>query len=138
MSRQVRHQFAATYRAPGAAREAFAADLAAAYPNPPIRAAADGALIVSELVTNAVRAGAQQIDVDYVFNEHDLLICVSDDAPGQPIRREAGFLDTTGRGLQLVEALAQTWRTVPRGAVGKSVHASVALGPAADSPTPQI
>jgi anti-sigma regulatory factor (Ser/Thr protein kinase) len=135
MSRQVHHRFAATFRAPGAARDALAADLAVAYPDPPDQAAADAAIIVSELVTNAVRAGAEQIDVDYVFNEHDLLISVSDDAPGLPTRRNAGFLDTTGRGLQLVEALAKTWRTVPRGTSGKSVHASVALG---DSPPTRI
>jgi two-component sensor histidine kinase len=86
-------------------------------------------LIVSELVTNAVRAGAGQIDVDYVFNDHDVLITVSDDAPGWPVRREAGLLDTSGRGLQLVEALAQSWRTAPREPMGKSVRASIALDP---------
>ena len=138
MSRRVHHQFAATSRAPSAARDSFAAALVMAYRDPPGRAAADAALIVSELVTNAVRAGAGQIDVDYLFNEHELLISVTDDAPGLPTPRTAGFLDTTGRGLQLVDALAQTWRTVPRGAVGKSVHASVALGSAAHSPDTQL
>jgi anti-sigma regulatory factor (Ser/Thr protein kinase) len=135
MTRQAHHRFPATSRAPGAARDAFAAALAMAYTDPPAAAAADAALIVSELVTNAVRAGAEQIDVDYVFNEHDLLISVRDDAPGVPTRRSAGYLDTTGRGLQLVEALAKTWRTVPHGAIGKSVHASVALG---DSPPTRV
>jgi hypothetical protein len=37
------------------------------------------------------------------------------------------LLDTSGRGLQLVEALAQSWRTAPREPMGKSVRASIAL-----------
>lgn len=137
MSRQVHHRFPATLQAPGAARAALVAALSGAYSDLPPHAAADAVVVVSELVTNAVRAGADQIDVDYVLNEHDLLIRVSDDAPGLPVRQTARVLDTSGRGLQLVEALAQAWRTVPRGAVGKSVHATIALGPAIDSPPTQ-
>jgi anti-sigma regulatory factor (Ser/Thr protein kinase) len=138
MSRQVHHRFPATLRAPGAARDALVAAVSAAYPDLPPHAAADAVVVVSELVTNAVRAGADQIDVDYVLNEHDLLIRVSDDAPGLPVRQTAGVLDTSGRGLQLVEALAQTWHTVARGAVGKSVQATIVLDSTLDSPPTQI
>lgn len=134
MSGQVHHRFPGTLQAPGAARDALVAALSGAYSDLSPHAAADAVVVVSELVTNAVRAGADQIDVDYVLDDHDLLIRVSDDAPGLPVRQTAGVLDTSGRGLQLVEALAETWRTVPRGAVGKSVHANIALGPAIDSP----
>jgi anti-sigma regulatory factor (Ser/Thr protein kinase) len=83
----------------------------------------DIALIVSELVTNAVRAGAQDVDVEMHVDDERVDVRITDDAPGWPTQRTAGVEGDDGRGLAIVDELADTWRIVRRGA-GKSVIAT--------------
>ncbi|MEV5776813.1 SpoIIE family protein phosphatase [Streptomyces antimycoticus] len=67
-------------------------------------------LIVSELVTNAIRYGTQPITVRML---HDInLICeVSDGSSTSPHLRRAATTDEGGRGLFLVAQFAQHWGT---------------------------
>lgn len=126
MSRRVHHQFAATSRAPSAARDSFAAALVMAYRDPPGRAAADAALIVSELVTNAVRAGSATVSVTLEHIAGALAVQVRDDAAGWPEQRAAGVDDPGGRGLPLVSAISRRWGVrMARG--GKVVWAELPL-----------
>jgi signal transduction histidine kinase len=83
----------------------------------------DLALIVSELVTNSVRANARTIDVEVVVDDEAVEVQVTDDAAGWPSVRIAGSDSLDGRGLGIVDHLADSWRTVPR-ATGKSVIAT--------------
>jgi signal transduction histidine kinase len=71
----------------------------------------DVVLVVSELVTNSVRAGASTVDVELVISADRIRLEVTDDAPGWPELRHADPDDITGRGLSIVQDLADDWRT---------------------------
>ncbi len=65
-------------------------------------------LLVSEIVTNAVRYAGRPITLRLLRT--DVLRCeVGDDAPQLPRMRHAGTQDENGRGLFLVHRLAQRW-----------------------------
>jgi serine phosphatase RsbU (regulator of sigma subunit)/anti-sigma regulatory factor (Ser/Thr protein kinase) len=65
-------------------------------------------LLVSEIVTNAVRYAGRPITLRLLRT--DVLRCeVGDDAPQLPRMRHAGIQDENGRGLFLVHRLAQRW-----------------------------
>ena len=67
-------------------------------------------LVVSELVTNAIRYGAEPIQLRLIHNRS--LICeVSDGNPTSPHLRRARILDEGGRGLLLVAQLTNSWGT---------------------------
>jgi serine phosphatase RsbU (regulator of sigma subunit)/anti-sigma regulatory factor (Ser/Thr protein kinase) len=67
-------------------------------------------LIVSELVTNAIRYGSPPIKVRLLYGRS--LICeVSDGSSTSPRLRRAATTDEGGRGLFLVAQLAQRWGT---------------------------
>jgi signal transduction histidine kinase len=83
----------------------------------------DLALIVSELVTNSVRAHARTIDVEVRVDDDAVEVAVTDDAAGWPSIRIAESDSLDGRGLGIVDSLADSWRTIPR-ANGKSVIAT--------------
>ena len=81
------------------------------------------ALMVSELVTNALRHATGPIGVRLVRPEAVdgiLLVEVSDPLPDPPRERVAALEDESGRGLQLVAHAARRWGTRP-GATGKTV-----------------
>ena len=71
--------------------------------------AGDVELIVSELVTNSVRAESPTVHVTLSVTEAKLLVSVGDEAAGWPEQREAGIHDTGGRGLPLVSAISSSW-----------------------------
>ncbi|GAA1599140.1 SpoIIE family protein phosphatase [Streptomyces globosus] len=75
-------------------------------------------LLLSELVTNAVRYGGEPIQVRLIRDR--TLICeVSDGGSTAPHLRRAAATDEGGRGLFLVAQLSQAWGTryTPRGKV---------------------
>ena len=82
----------------------------------------DVVLVVSELVTNAVRAGAVQVDVLLEINGERIDLEVTDDAGGWPAQRQAEVDDDGGRGLSIVEQLADRWVVSPQRS-GKIVRA---------------
>ena len=97
-------------------------------------------LVVSELVTNAVRVstgpdgrpkydpktGMQRVHLRLSSDRTHVLIEVWDQDPRLPIARAAGPDDESGRGLTLVEALCERWDCGMRpGWDGKVVWAEV-------------
>ncbi|GJF29427.1 hypothetical protein KNE206_21270 [Kitasatospora sp. NE20-6] len=76
-------------------------------------------LLVSELVTNAVRVARDHVQLQLIRVDK-LLVEVSDDNHNLPSLEPAESLDEHGRGLQLVSKLAERWGTA-RKAVGKVV-----------------
>ncbi|MFG2003964.1 SpoIIE family protein phosphatase [Spirillospora sp. NPDC048911] len=70
-------------------------------------------LLTSEIVTNAVRHAQGPVDLVLRHSERELTIQVSDRSTLQPQARLAGPDDETGRGLQLVDALADRWGSRP-------------------------
>ncbi|MFE9425552.1 ATP-binding protein [Kitasatospora sp. NPDC006697] len=89
-------------------------------------------LVVSELVTNAVLYGCpdggQFGDLIFVRFERRrglVLIEVHDANGDRPAACRAGAEDEHGRGLWLVEQLAQEWGCGPREGIGKRVWAVI-------------
>ena len=97
-------------------------------------------LLVSELVTNAVRAstgpdgrpkydakaGLPPVNLRLSSDRVHVLIEVGDQEPRMPTAKQAGLDDESGRGLMLVEALCERWGCdVPPGWAGKVVWAEV-------------
>ena len=84
-------------------------------------------LIVSELVTNAIRYGAVPITLRLIQDR--TLICeVSDGSSTAPHLRRARIFDEGGRGLMLVAQIAQRWGTRHTPA-GKTIWAELSLEP---------
>jgi anti-sigma regulatory factor (Ser/Thr protein kinase) len=79
---------------------------------------------VSELVTNAIRAGCVRGRIDLLVDDDYLRISVLDDAPGRVKRRHAAPEDTFGRGLAIVAALSRDWG-VGTSTLGKEVWAEL-------------
>ncbi|MFF7312340.1 SpoIIE family protein phosphatase [Streptomyces sp. NPDC008137] len=75
-------------------------------------------LILSELITNAIRHGAGPIRVRLLY-VHTLICEVSDASNTAPHLRRAASTDEGGRGLFLVAQLSQSWGTryLPEGKV---------------------
>ncbi|MFF4291989.1 SpoIIE family protein phosphatase, partial [Streptomyces sp. NPDC001633] len=68
-------------------------------------------LIVSELVTNAVRYGGDPIQLRLIRDTRMLICEVSDGSSTAPHLRRARVFDEGGRGLLLVARLTQRWGT---------------------------
>ena len=87
------------------------------------------ALLVSELVTNALRHATGPIGVRLVRPDglgDVLLVEVSDPLPDPPRERVARPEDESGRGLQLVAHSSRRWGTRP-GEAGKTVWFELAV-----------
>jgi anti-sigma regulatory factor (Ser/Thr protein kinase) len=69
----------------------------------------DAQLVISELVTNALRYGSHEIAFRFLLTTDVLVIEVEDGSPGRPRVREASPDDENGRGLLLVVAIADDW-----------------------------
>lgn len=63
-------------------------------------------LIVSELVTNAIRHGEGPVRVRISHTDDRLRVAVHDHSPARPARRRADADEESGRGLELVDGLA--------------------------------
>jgi len=90
-------------------------------------AADDAQLVVSELVSNCVRADAQCFALVLDGHHHAVHIEATDDAPGLPAARPASPTDPHGRGLFIVDRLADDWGVTPEGP-GKTVWADLTVG----------
>lgn len=99
----------------------------------------DVGLVVSELVTNALRhafagprggAADGSIRLGLVRAGGRLTCAVSDPSDEVPVRADPGFSSQNGRGLHLVDAFSDSWSWAPLYDRGKVVWASFTIGPA--------
>ncbi len=92
-------------------------------------------LLVSELITNAVRASERlRVRADLavvpvirlwlVSDKSSLVIHVWDGNDEMPVRRDAGIDEESGRGLMLVESLSSDWGAY-RETTGKTVWVKI-------------
>ncbi|MER5469909.1 SpoIIE family protein phosphatase [Streptomyces sp. NPDC002685] len=83
-------------------------------------------LVVSELVTNAIRYGEPPIRLRLIHDAETLIFEVSDSSHTAPHLRRAKTFDEGGRGLLLVAQLTQRWgsRHTPE---GKTIWAELSL-----------
>ncbi|MFD8307431.1 SpoIIE family protein phosphatase [Streptomyces sp. NPDC059690] len=83
-------------------------------------------LVVSELVTNAIRYGAHPIRLRLIHDAATLICEVSDTSHTAPHLRRAKTWDEGGRGLLLVAQLTQRWGSRHTGE-GKTIWAEIGL-----------
>ncbi|MEU9346164.1 SpoIIE family protein phosphatase [Streptomyces sp. NPDC048278] len=83
-------------------------------------------LVVSELVTNAIRYGAHPIGLRLIHDTTTLICEVSDTSHTAPHLRRAKTWDEGGRGLLLVAQLTERWGT-RHTAEGKTIWAELSL-----------
>lgn len=80
----------------------------------------DAGLLVSETVTNAVRHSRTPVELKLSLTGAELTVETVDDNCNPPQQREAEDTEESGRGLNLVDALASEWGS-RIGATGKTV-----------------
>lgn len=68
-----------------------------------------GVLLISELVTNAVRHAGGPVHLHIVVGQDNVRLEVIDEAPDGPRSSSAGSFAERGRGLLIVDALASRW-----------------------------
>jgi len=85
------------------------------------------ALLVSEVVTNAVLHARTEVHVRIGLDDRTVRVEVADRCPAGPHKAPAMRQASTGRGMMLVEELADAWGTEARGD-GKVVWFEVAPG----------
>lgn len=78
-------------------------------------------LLVTELVTNAVVHAESGAEVAVVLTSRVLRVEVTDHGTGDFEPRRAADLDTSGRGIALVDTLSTRWGTDPRADGGKVI-----------------
>ncbi|MEU5540743.1 ATP-binding protein, partial [Streptomyces sp. NPDC020362] len=83
-------------------------------------------LVVSELVTNAIRYGAHPIRLRLIQDAATLIVEVSDTNHTAPHLRRAKTFDEGGRGLLLVAQLTERWGS-RHTAEGKTIWAELGL-----------
>jgi signal transduction histidine kinase len=128
MSWSEKRTFAADSTTPRAARQFAVVRLGSVLDAPPDGPGVvdDIALIVSELVSNAVNAHASIVTVDLTVHRDHVRVAVSDDAAGVPVMLNPSPQAAGGRGLRIVEQLSRKWRVDPTHR-GKRVWAEVPL-----------
>ena len=89
----------------------------------------DLVLLVSELVTNAIRYGAPPVELRVQADPHTVTVTVADRSPVPPLHREADDSAEGGRGMALVDLLTDGHGVRPE-PDGKAVWASVRRRPA--------
>ncbi|MEV6742570.1 SpoIIE family protein phosphatase [Streptomyces sp. NPDC051104] len=89
-------------------------------------------LIVSELVTNAIRYAQPPVRLSLIHEDHSLICEVSDGSTTTPHLRRARTFEEGGRGLFIVAQLARRWGT-RHSRHGKTIWAELAAGDGPDS-----
>ncbi len=79
------------------------------------------ALMMSELVSNAVEHGRGEVQVRLRCEGERLRVEIVDDSDGRPVRRYAMPGALSGRGLEIVDQLAAAWGWEPLDGGGKLV-----------------
>ncbi|MFJ8043337.1 ATP-binding protein [Kitasatospora sp. NPDC096147] len=80
-------------------------------------------LAVSELITNAHRHAGSDASLVLTWDGRSLEVSVHDSSPVLPVVRAPDATATGGRGIGIVAALADDWRTHPQ-SDGKTVTAT--------------
>ena len=86
---------------------------------------ADALVVVSELVTNAIAAGSETVELTLELAADRLLVQVHDEAPGLPVMGVPAPDALGGRGLSIVDALSSEWGVQPADP-GKTTWAALA------------
>jgi YesN/AraC family two-component response regulator len=83
-------------------------------------------LLTTELVINSIEHAGTKATVTAEVHRRKVRVAVSDDGPGVPKPRAPSTANESGRGLLIVDSLAQAWG-VDQSEVGKTVWFEVAV-----------
>jgi anti-sigma regulatory factor (Ser/Thr protein kinase) len=126
-------RFPADTRSPREARHFCTEALSALLADRPERSELvdDVTLIVTELLTNSINAGADSALVTLNWHRDQLRVTVGDDAPGAPALQCASPNETHGRGLAITQSLSTAWgvETTHANRTGKAVWAELSVAP---------
>lgn len=98
----------------------------------------DAALIVTELLTNAVLHGEPPVTLRVRHLDDRVRVEVEDTGRNMPVTVRHSTEAMTGRGLPLVAALSATWGVVPNGTGGKAVWAELTAESATTPPADNL
>jgi anti-sigma regulatory factor (Ser/Thr protein kinase) len=115
-------RFPAERTAPGDARH-FVADALKSWGHS-AGSVEDAQLVVTELATNAIVHAGSSFSVELQPNRRGVRLAVGDSSVIRPILREGDPLAPSGRGLRLIDALADDWG-VEFSSDGKTVWAQL-------------
>jgi hypothetical protein len=86
----------------------------------------DVRLVASELAANAVRHARTPFSVSLALADRLVMLTVRDGSSDLPVHRSVGPLDTSGRGVSIIDLVSSDWGVVDAPGGGKSVWASFA------------
>jgi anti-sigma regulatory factor (Ser/Thr protein kinase) len=78
-------------------------------------------LMVSELATNCIRHERTSFHITILGSTQEIRVEVTDSGSGTPAMRSPGPDEPSGRGLQIVDMLSDTWGVEPEQPAGKTV-----------------
>lgn len=84
----------------------------------------DVVLVASELATNAIAHARSQFTVSLTATSGTVTLSVSDGSALLPRVVDTAALDTTGRGMAIVDGLSREWGVLPHSRRGKAVWAA--------------
>lgn len=90
----------------------------------------DAVLIASELAANAVRHGSREgepVELAWACQPGELICVVTDSSAEPPVQAQPDLGSESGRGLQIVDAFADSWGWALLGPGRKAVWATVGL-----------
>jgi anti-sigma regulatory factor (Ser/Thr protein kinase) len=85
-------------------------------------------LMVSELATNGVQHGRTSFEIAVDCTDSEIRIEVTDRGDGTPEMRCPRPDEPTGRGLRIVDLLAERWGVIELGPDGKTVWFTLSAG----------
>ena len=91
-------------------------------------------LMVSELATNCIRHAATNFELTVCRTADEVRVEATDHAGGDPAIRSAKKTDLSGRGLRIVEMLADEWGVRRAAGTGKTVWFTLRVPSAAAQP----
>ena len=91
-------------------------------------------LVTSELATNAIRHGGGEFELTLSRRGSEVMVEVRDRVTAGPVVRRPGVHSPSGRGLNIVDRLAQSWGVRMLPGEGKVVWASVSGLPSPSAP----
>lgn len=93
-------------------------------------------LMVSELATNCIRHERTSFHITILGSTQEIRVEVTDSGSGTPTMRSPGPDEPSGRGLQIVDMLSDSWGVEPENPSGKTVWftmpAATAMAPEAE------
>ena len=95
-------------------------------------------LMVSELATNCIRHERTSFHITILGSTQEIRVEVTDSGSGTPTMRSPGPDEPSGRGLQIVDMLSDSWGVEPEDPAGKTVWFTMPAATAARAASEEV